>query len=184
MLRPSAALCAALALASCGKESATPKTADEVIAEAGKLEQPRPGRYETDVELIDFSIPGLPKEQADAMKSMMGQASQQASSYCLTEAEAEKGFEESIRKMTEGSGNMKCDFDRFAVDGGELDAALTCSGPQGMTSEIALDGTASAEASAMRMTMVQKASMIPGGEMRIDMRMNSRRVGECEQPAP
>lgn len=179
-----AVLAGSTMLAACGKEPAAPRTADEVIAEAGKLEQPRPGRYETTVDLIDFTVPGLPKEQANAMKSMMGQASQEASSYCLTEAEARKGFEESIRKMTEGTGQMSCDFDRFAVDGGTLDAALTCSGPQGMTSEIALDGTASAEASAMHMTMVQKAAMIPGGEMRVEMRMNSRRVGDCGQGTP
>lgn len=180
MFRPLPVLFAALVLASCGKEAATPKTTDDVIAEAGKLEQPRPGLYETRVDLVEFSIPGLPEEQANAMKSMMGQASQQSSSYCLTEAEAQKGFEESVRKMTEGSGQTKCDFVRFSVDGGDLDAALTCAGPQGLTSEIAVDGTTSAEASDLHMTMVQKAAMIPGGEMRIEMRMKSTRTGDCK----
>ncbi|MCT2559184.1 DUF3617 domain-containing protein [Tsuneonella sp. YG55] len=175
-----AVLAGSTMLAACSKEPAAPRTADEVIAEAGKLEQPRPGRYETTVDLIDFSVPGIPQEQANAMKSMMGRASQEASSYCLTEAEAAKGFEESVRKMTEGQGQMKCEFGRFAVDGGKLDAALTCSGPQGMTADIALDGTASAEASTMHMTMVQKAAMMPGGQMRVEMRMNSKRTGDCE----
>jgi len=170
-----------LALAACGdKEPTGPRTADEVIAEAGKLEKPRPGQYETKVDLIDFSVPGLPKEQADAMKSMMGQNSQQTNSYCLTDAEASKGFEESVRKMTEGQGQMKCDFSRFEVDGGTIDAALTCKGPQGMTSDMTLDGTASAEASTMHMKMTQKAAMIPGGEMRMEMKMASKRVGDCK----
>ncbi len=171
-----------VALAACGsndKESATPKSADEVIAEAGKLEKPLPGRYETKVDLINFTVPGLPKAQAEQMKSMMGGTNREGSTYCLTDEEAQKGFEESIRKMTEGTGQMKCEFDRFAVDGGKLDAALTCSAPQGMTSDIALDGTASAEASTMHMKMTQKAKMIPGGEMRMEMRMTSRRMGDC-----
>lgn len=171
-----------LALASCGsndEEPAVPRTADEVIAEAGKLEQPLPGRYETKVNVIDFMVPGLPKAQAEQMKSMMGRANREGSSYCLTPEEAKKGFEESIRKMTEGTGQMKCEFDRFAVDGGKLDAALTCSAPQGMTSDIALDGTTSAEASTMHMEMTQRAKMIPGGEMRMEMRMTSRRIGDC-----
>ncbi len=182
MTRAMIAAASILALAACGgndKEPAAPRTADEVIAEAGKLEQPLPGRYETTVDLIDFTVPGLPKAQAEQMKSMMGRANREASSYCLTDEEAQKGFEESIRKMTEGTGGMKCDFDRFAVDGGKLDAALTCSAPQGMTSDIALDGTASANASSMHMKMTQRAKMIPGGEMQMEMRMTSKRVGDC-----
>ncbi|MFN3511025.1 MAG: DUF3617 domain-containing protein, partial [Tsuneonella troitsensis] len=79
----------------------------------------------------------------------------------------------------EGSDGMKCAFDKFDADGGKLDAAMTCQGPQGMNSEITLDGTAGAEASDMRMAMVQKGSMIPGGEMRMEMRMKSRRTGDC-----
>jgi hypothetical protein len=167
------------ALAACGSETSEPRTADEVIAEAGQLEAPRPGQYETSVEVIEFSIPGLPPQQAEQMKSMMGQMGARTSAYCLTPEEAERGFEESVRKMTEGTGDMKCEFARFAVDGGELDAALTCTGPQGMDAEIELSGTAGAESSAMRMKMVQKAAMIPGGEMRVEMQTNSRRTGDC-----
>lgn len=170
---------ALLAISACSSEPEQPRSADEVIAEAGKLDAPRPGQYETSVEMIDFSIPGLPAQQAKQMKSMMGGMGDQTSAYCLTSEEAEKGFEESVRKMTEGTGEMNCEFGRFAVDGGKLDAALSCKGPQGMNADIDLTGTATAETSAMRMKMVQKAKMIPGGEMRMEMQMNSRRIGEC-----
>lgn len=173
------AIAATLALTACGQEASEPKTADEVVAEAGKLEKPQPGEYETKVELVEFSVPGLPQQQAEQMKAMMAGAQEKANRYCLTEAEAAKGFEDSIRKMTEGDGRMKCDFKKFAVDGGKLDAALACNGPQGMTADLAMDGTASSQASAMHMTMVQKAPMIPGGEMRMEMNMTSRRVGDC-----
>ena len=168
-----------LILTACGEEKTEPRTADEVIAEAGELEQPRPGQYRTSVELIEFSVPGLPAGQAEQLKSMMGNASAQGSTYCLTEQEAGKGFEESIRKMTEGSGEMKCEFGRFAVDGDEIDAALTCKGPQGVTADITLAGNAGAESSSMQMKMVQKAAMLPGGEMRMQMKMDSARVGDC-----
>jgi hypothetical protein len=168
-----------LALAACGEEKKEPVTADEVIAQAGELEKPRPGQYETKVEVVDLRIPGLPAAQAERMKSMMGNVSAQANTYCLTQQEADKGFEDSIRKMTEGTGGMKCEFKDFDVDGGRLGAALTCSGQQGISADIALDGTASAEASAMRMEMTQKAAMIPGGEMRMEMKMESKRVGDC-----
>lgn len=170
------ALCA---IAACSGENEEPRTADEVIAEAGKLDTPRPGQYQTSVEMIDFSIPGLPRGQAEQMKSMMGSMGGEASAYCLTPAEAEKGFEESVRKMTEGTGEMECEFGRFAVDAGKLDAALACKGPQGMDADIALTGTATAETSSMRMKMVQKAAMIPGGEVRMEMQMDSKRIGDC-----
>lgn len=179
MRRQIIAAAALVALAGCGEEKKEPVTADEVIAESGELETPRPGQYRTTVEIVDVSIPGLPAAQAEQMKSMMGNMSAQASAYCLTEQEARKGFEDSIRKMTEGSGGMKCEFEDFAVDGGKIAAALACQGPQGMSADIALDGTASAEASAMRMKMTQKTAMIPGGEMRMEMKMDSRRVGDC-----
>ncbi len=175
----SLAAVAVLALAACGGEARKPVTADEVIAEAGELEKPRPGQYRTEVELIEFSVPGLPAAQAEQLKGMMGGVSAEGTAFCLTEQEAGKGFEDSIRKMTEGTGGMKCEFADFDVDGGKIDAALSCSGQQGLSAEIALAGTAGAESSAMRMTMVQKAAMIPGGEIRMEMTMNSRRVGDC-----
>ncbi|WP_067677390.1 DUF3617 domain-containing protein [Tsuneonella dongtanensis] len=173
------AVAAVLALTACGSEPSEPRTVDEVIAEAGELDSPRPGQYETKVELIEFSIPGLPPQQADQMKSMMGKMQAENNAYCLTEAEAKKGFEDQVRKMTQGEGQMDCQFGRFDVDGGKLDAQLTCKGPQGMTAEMTLDGTTGAESSSMHMTMVQKAAMIPGGEMRMEMKMDSKRVGEC-----
>lgn len=170
---------AAIVLGGCGQEAAEPRTAEQVVAEAGKLEKPRAGQYETKVEVAEFSVPGLPAQQAEQMKNMVAGAQGKASQYCLTEAEAQKGFEDSVRKMSEGNGQMQCDFDRFAVDGGKLDAALTCRGPQGMTANIAVDGRASSEASTMHMTMEQKSAMLPGGGIRMEMNMNSRRIGDC-----
>lgn len=173
------ALIACLALAGCGQATQDPKTADEVVAEAIQLERPRAGQYENTVELIDFEVPGLPPQQAEAMEATMANVSGQSSTSCLTQAEADKGFEEPIRKMTENNGAMRCQFGRFDVDGGKIDAAMTCKGPQGLTSDITLTGTGSAEATSMQMKMVQKAAMIPGGEMRMEMKMNSRRLGDC-----
>ena len=172
------ALSAAL-LGACGKEAAQPKTAEEVVAEAGKLAQPEPGQYETKVKMMEFSVPGLPPEQAERLKSMMGGIERNTSTYCLTPSEAKKGFEESIRKMSEGQGGLKCNFDQFDVDGGELTAEMSCKGPQGMTSTMQLDGTATAQSTSMHMKMAQKAGMVPGGEVRMEMQMDSRRVGDC-----
>lgn len=179
MIRPISAIAAILALAACGSEPGEPRTAEEVVAEAGTLEKPRPGQYSTSVELTEFSVPGLPPQQAEQLRAMMGNVQQEGSSYCLTEAEANKGFEETVKRMTEGNGQMKCTFDRFEAEGSKLDAALSCTGPQGMDAKIALNGTTGAEASSMRMKMSQKAPMIPAGEMRMEMKMDSKRTGDC-----
>jgi hypothetical protein len=173
------AVLATVALASCGKEEKKPVSSEKVIAEAGKLAQPQAGQYETKVKMLDFSVPGLPAEQAEKIKGMMGNVGNQTSTYCLTPDEAKKGFEESVRKMGQGQGGLKCDFNKFDVDGAKIAAEMTCSGQQGMTSEMKLDGTATAQSTSMHMAMTQKAPMIPGGEMRMEMQMDSRRTGDC-----
>lgn len=174
-----AAPLAALILAGCGEDQGEPRTADEVLEVSKGLTKPKPGQYVSSAEVIEFSIPGLPAEQAERMKAMMGGMAGEETRYCLTPAEADKGFEDAVRKMGEGSNGMNCEFNRFDVSGSDLDAELACTGPQGMSATMKMDGTMAAESSSMNMEMTQKASAIPGGEIRIEMRMKSRRVGEC-----
>jgi hypothetical protein len=130
--------------------------------------------------MLDFSIPGIPAEQAEKLKGMMGNVGDQTTSFCLTPEEANKGFEESVRKMGQGQGGLKCDFNKFDVEGAKIAAEMTCSGAQGMTSEMTIDGTATAQSTSLHMAIRQKAAMIPGGEMRMEMQMDSRRTGECK----
>jgi hypothetical protein len=170
---------ATVALAACGKQEKKAVTHEKVIAEAGELAQPLPGQYETKVEMLEFSIPGLPADQVERMKGMMGNVGNRTSSYCLTPEDAKKGFAESVRKMGQGQGGLKCDFNKFDVDGAKIAAEMACTGQQGITSEMKLDGTATARSTSMHMAITQKAPMIPGGEMRMEMQMDSRRTGDC-----
>lgn len=169
----------ALMLAACGDEPSEPKTPDEVVAASKALTKPKPGKYVSSAEMIDFSVPGLPKEHADRLKGMMAGAGSEEASYCLTPEEAEKGFEDAVRKMGEGSRGMKCDFNKFDASGSKLDAELACTGSEGLNAVMKMDGTMEAEASELHMDMTQKAPGIPGGEMHMEMRVKSRRVGEC-----
>jgi hypothetical protein len=169
----------ALALAACGEGTKEPKTAEEVIAEAGEMQRPDPGQYETKVELVEFAVPGLPPEQAEKLKAMMGNVGAQSSSFCLTAEEAGKGFEEQVRKMGQGQGGLECEYDEFDVNGGKLAAAMTCKGPQGMGATMKIDGTTTSRSTSMTMDMSQKSAMIPGGEMKMKMKMDSKRTGDC-----
>jgi hypothetical protein len=169
----------ALALGACGKESKQPRTTEQVVAEAGELAKPQPGLYDTKVSLLNLSVPGLPADQADRIRSMMGNVGGDPSRSCLTKEEADKGFEESIRKLGQAQGGLKCEFTKFDVNGDKIHADMKCTGPQGMESDMVLDGTASAQQTSMHMAMTQKAAMIPGGEMHMEMQMDSKRVGDC-----
>jgi hypothetical protein len=56
---------------------------------------------------------------------------------------------------------------------------MTCTGAQGVQATMKLDGTATKESTSMHMAVTQKAAMIPGGEMRMEMQMDSHRTGDC-----
>ena len=179
-MRPFAALpvLAALALAACGDKPAedAPKTLEQVAKEAEQMVKPQPGQYESSMKMIDLSIPGLPADQAAQMKQMMGSAGSQVNSFCLTEEEANMGFEEMIRKSQDG----ECSFDRFDATAGTIDAKMTCTPKEGGGSAtITMKGTMTATSSTMDMEMDQTNPEMPGGKMQMKMQVSSKRVGEC-----
>ncbi|ABC63909.1 DUF3617 domain-containing protein [Erythrobacter litoralis] len=168
--------CAAL-LAGCGEEQ--PLTDEAVLSEARELERPRAGLYTTTTDLVEFSVPGLAPEQADRMRMQMSGLSDEAQPYCLTEAEAAKGYEDMLREIGEAANNMSCTFSRFDADPPRLDAELGCSGPMGVSAEIAMAGTTTAEGFDLTMDMEANNRMIPGGKMEMRMAIKSARIGEC-----
>jgi hypothetical protein len=170
---------ATILLGGCGKPAGEPRTAEEVAAEAAELAKPLAGQYETTVRLIEFSVPGLPPQQAEKLRAMMGNIDGETQTTCLTQQEADKGFEESVRKLSEGRGGMTCAYNRFDVDGGAFAAEMACKGPQGMTADLTIEGTTSATATSMTMDMRQKAAMIPGGGINMTMKLEARRTGDC-----
>jgi len=179
-MRPVAVLplLAAFALAACGSQTAddAPKTLEEVAKEAERMEKPEPGQYESTMKILDLSIPGLPADQAAQMKQMMGSMSSQTHSFCLTEEEANQGFEEMIRKSQQG----ECTFDRFNATANAIDAKMTCKAEEGGDATITMKGTMHATSSTMDMEMDQNNADIPGGKMHMKMQVTSKRVGECK----
>lgn len=169
----------ALALVACGSEPDQPKTADEVIAAAEDLVKPRPGLYRSSAEIVEFEIPGIPPAQAARMRDMAAGLQGQAQTQCLTQAEADEGFKRVVRQLGEGQNGVSCTFSRFDAAGGDLDAALKCTGPSGVDADMTIDGTLEEERSQMRMEMSQQSAEIPGGGMRMTMEVVSERVGDC-----
>ena len=166
----------ALGLAACGGEAEEPKSDEEVIAEMNELAKPEPGLYRTTSEMVSMNIPGMPPEQAKMIEQQRN-SGPETSERCLTEEEASKGFEDMVRGMGEADETAKCDFTKFDVDGSDLDAKMTCSGPVGSGAEITMAGTV--ESDKTDLTMDMKVDAGPLGEMNMQMKVNSERVGPC-----
>lgn len=170
-----ATLSLALAACSSGEEEAGSGetiSTEEVAERARNAVRPEPGLYRATVEVLEVDIPGAPEGTADMMKRMMGD-SRNTSEYCLTQEDVDRGFEEMARNSQEGD----CSFERFDVDGGDIDAAMTCSVQGGRTMRMTMQGTGGTTSSEMTMSM---ETDMPGmGAANMRMKATHQRIGEC-----
>ncbi len=166
----------AIALAGCGSPDPDSDgdgtiSMDEAQAEIERsgAVTPRAGQYRATVELVDLEADNAPPQAVDMMKQMMSRSFE----YCLTQEEADKGFEQMARESQDDS----CTFDRFEVDGGDIDAVMNCQGEAGETMRMTMTGTGTETTSDMTMRM---EGNIPGqGEGSMTMRSQHERIGDC-----
>ncbi|WP_168157315.1 DUF3617 domain-containing protein [Erythrobacter sp. QSSC1-22B] len=142
----------------------------EVAERARDTIQPQPGQYRAVMEVLEVDIPGAPEGSGDMLRQMMDGQSHE---YCLTQEDVDKGYEEMARQSQDGD----CTFDRFDVDGGAIDALMTCTGEQSNTMRMAMTGTATPTSSVMNMTMT--GDMTGMGESTLRMKATHERVGDC-----
>lgn len=161
---------AALALTACKDE---PKTADQVKQEMAQMPKPKPGLYRSTSKLINLEMPGMPQAQQDQLKQVFSEA--QGRDFCLTKAEADKGYEEMTKKLAEGN----CKYDKFEASGSSLDAKLTCETGKDMKAVVAMKGEVSTESSKMTMTVEQSAPQLAGKTMKMTAEVASVRTGDC-----
>jgi len=169
-------LAIALVLTGCGDKADEAKSPREVAKEAARMERPEPGKYRSTVKVLEFEIPGLPPQQAEQMKRMMQGMGGKDAEFCLTEQDAQGGFEEMVRKTQEGN----CTFRRFDATANTLDAEMTCETAPGAIATIAMKGRTSADRLEMKMEMDQSAASLPGGKVHMKMEMTNERIGDCD----
>jgi hypothetical protein len=129
--------------------------------------RPQAGKYESDLTLLSINIPGVP----ESMMGMMKKTISQKTTFCLSEAEVEEGYQSAMRKSQKGD----CSFDRFNASGGTIDAVMTCDSEMGpMTMTINGSGTPTAS----DVTMQVSGSM-EGAPMSMKMRVVQKRLGDC-----
>lgn len=173
---------AALALAGCGSKDndGKPKSLDEVKQEAAKLVRPLPGQYKQVTEIQSLEMPGVPKEVAEQMRSAVKKS--QEGTFCLTKADADKGFKDMFNDV--GKGNQ-CSYSRFDVDGGKLDAQMECQTPQQgnqprQKAVMKMSGTLTEQGSDVTVDMDTAGGPPPMGTMKMKMHMTTTRLGDCK----
>lgn len=168
----------ALALGGCGSKddsSNGPKSMEDVKQEAAKLDRPEPGEYRQVMEIKRLEVPGMPKEAADQMQAMM--KATQETTFCLTAADADKGFKDMFDGIGKGS---QCTYSKFDVDGGNLDAQMDCQSPQEGKATMKLTGTVTDSGSDVTVAMDTTGGPPPMGTMKMTMHMTTTRLGECK----
>ncbi|QZH75574.1 MAG: DUF3617 domain-containing protein [Erythrobacter sp.] len=166
------------ALTACGDSGTVedPGDPDQVAAAMADIAKPQPGEYTTTGELIDFEISGASEEEQAMMRGFMEMGAAQTQTICITEEQADAGFEEFLGAMQENSD--ECTFTNFSVDGDTLDATMNCDDGAGSTGTIEFGGTIAETSQDMTVTM-NMTNATEGQTMRMVLRNQTERVGEC-----
>ena len=167
----------ALAAAGCGEERVT---GEDVLARAGTLENPRPGLYETTTEIVSYELPGAHPQEAHRQRTEMENIGKETGQRCVTESEAEAGFEKLLEELVDGINSMDCGFTRFEADAPRVNATLSCDGPLDAEAGAAFAGTTDTEGYDLTMDLSASSRLIAGGSMKMRMKFASKRIGECE----
>ena len=136
--------------------------------------QVRPGKWESKVAIEEMEIPGMPAGMQEQMKSTFAQHQPGGFTSCLTPEEARKPKADFFA----GKDN-NCRYDHFKMGDGKIDAKMRCDAG-GAVQSMEMAGTYSPEAYTMTISSVRTGGEGPGGEVRMKMRMEARRVGECD----
>lgn len=176
------ALGCAAPLASCNTEpevSATNATVEDVAEQVADARDGdgfvRPGKWQSRVQIEEFKLPGAPPEAEAAMRGMHDRA--QVYESCLTPEEAQRPKEDFF-----AGANKNCRYDHFTMGNGKIDAVMKCSG-EGVGQTMAMEGTYGPDNYQMRMTMKAEAESGPSGGMTMRMRVDAKRIGECDGEA-
>jgi hypothetical protein len=174
-----------LPLAACGSDSdrpnepdvqATNATVEEVaeqVREAGAGDQfIRPGKWVSELRFEEMAVPGMPAGTTDRLNDMI--AGGQSFESCLTEEQARRPSEQFFAGR-----NNNCRYENFTMDGGRIDATMRCT-QDGAQQVMQMEGDYSPDSYNLRMTSRVRGN---DGDMRVRMRIDAKRVGDCDPAA-
>ena len=172
---------AALTLSACSsgqepgveaRNASVEEVADEVRRAGDGARFIRPGKWVSTVTFEDMVAPGMPPQAAEQMRRMMGEGRQYES--CLTEEQTQRPSEEFF-----AGANNQCRYEHFTMRDGRIDARMRCA--QGNIAQVMqMEGSYSPESYEMRMTTSLEGAPEPASGMRMRMRVQAQRAGECD----
>ena len=154
------------------RNASVAEVAEQVRDATGEDGFVRPGKWLSEVTLEDVSAPGMPAQVREQMQGMMARQSSYES--CLTPEDVKRPKEDFFA----GKDNQ-CRYEHFTMGGGKIDARMKCS-QDGMSQVMEMAGTYSPDAYQMRMTTKAEGMPAPASGMSMRMRVDAKRVGECE----
>jgi hypothetical protein len=170
---------AALPLAACSNEpevdvenASVGEVAREVADASGSASFIRAGKWESRVNLESIDAPGMPDSVKQAMQNAMGKDTVHTS--CLTPEQVKKPKEDFF-----AGADKSCRYDHFRMGDGAIDAKMRCSA-EGMSQEMAMAGTYSPDSYSMRMTTKASGGGGPSANMSMTMKVDAKRIGECD----
>jgi hypothetical protein len=182
MTRAALLIACAFTLAACNSEpevnarnASVEEVAQKVRDAGGSDSFVRAGKWESRVRIEEFSMPGAPPEMTASLRKMHEKA--EVATSCLTEEDAKRPKEDFFA----GTGK-NCRYDHFNMGGGKIDARMNCSA-QGMGQVMTMQGTYEPNEYQVRMSMKANAGGAPADGMTMRMRVDAKRVGNCDNKA-
>lgn len=171
------AACAVLAITACSDKGAdtdgdgkvSTAEAHKELSKGGAVAM-TPGMWEVKIKFDSIEAPGLP----EAAKAQMSKAmSEMSVKSCLTKEQAEKPGADFFG----GDAGSNCTFEQLDRSGNKMTVQMTCKPRGGITISNKMQGSFEGETYAM--TMEQKTSGTPMGEMTMKGRIEGKRIGDC-----
>lgn len=167
------------ALAGCNKspevheKNASVEQVANAVAKSGVAEDLylKAGAWQVTSTLEEMGIPGLSPEAQSEMKKVMGSRGNAKYRFCLTPEQAKRPGGKFFNRQAD----KNCRYDHFTMGKGKIDAVMRCAAPEGsMTMTIA--GNYSADSYSTQVSMDMGVSE---GSMKMKMRSEAHRVGDC-----
>ncbi|MEE4350994.1 MAG: DUF3617 domain-containing protein [Pacificimonas sp.] len=135
---------------------------------------PNPGLWEVKGKTTDvaFSSDAIPAAMLDMIKNQIMSQPGQDHQQCVTAEDIENAPEMLVK-----SSESACEYERFDMSGGTLDAVAVCNFPQGGTGRMDMTGryTDTTYTTRSKITMADG----PMGSMTIHAESTGTRIGDC-----
>ncbi len=178
---------AALGLAACDRgpkvdlTNATPAEVAKAMKDSGATRSlARPGKWSSTVAVVEMNSPSMPPELQAQMKAQLGQP--RTVEACLTADQVDNP-----ERMI-GNVPASCKYDRYTMGNGKMNGTMRCE-QNGMVQEMTVAGTYADDAYSLTIdnkTSVPANAAVgqPAGAMAMKMKVESRRLGECDTKQP